>query len=85
MSDFTKSRAIQPPIKSTIADSLSRINVLDDEWQKLADEHGLYNISLDETARAMWQEKMSLKILIEHNLDKSINSYMCYKRLYKLG
>ena len=85
MSDLTKSEVFQTPIKSTIADNLSMINVTDDEWLKFADEHDSVNMSLDETARAMWQAKMYVKIQLAKNLDKSINSYMGSKRFSKLG
>ena len=85
MSDLTKSGVFQTPIKSTIADNSSMINVSDDEWLKFADEHDSVNMSLDETARAMWQAKMYVKIQLAKNLDKSINSYMGSKRFPKLG
>ena len=58
MSDLTKSGLFQSPIKSTTTDNSSMIKFLDDEWTRCADEQNLFNISLDETARAMWQAKM---------------------------
>ena len=70
MSDLTKSRLFESPIKLTMADNSSMIDVLDDEWLKFADEHESFNISLDGTARAMWQAKMSVKIQLAKNLDK---------------
>ena len=67
MSDLTKSGVFQTPIKSTIADHSSMINVADDEWLKFADEHESFNIRLDGTARAMWQAKMSVKNQLAKN------------------
>ena len=62
MSDLIKSGVFQTPIKSTTADNISMINVSDDEWLNFAVEHDLFNMSLDETARAMWLAKMFVKI-----------------------
>ena len=62
MSDLTKSGVFKTPIKSTIADNSSKINVSDDECLKFIDEHDYLNMSLGETARAMQQVKMSVKI-----------------------
>ena len=61
MSDLTKSRLFESPIKSSMAYNLSMIDVSDDEWLKFADEHKSFIIGLDGTARIMWQAKMFVK------------------------
>ena len=45
------------------------IIVSDDKRLNLADKHESFNISLDGTARAIWQAKMSVKIQSAKNLD----------------
>ena len=62
MSHLTKSGLFQSPIKSTIADNLSIINVPDNNRLNFADEHDSFNISSDGTARSLWQAKQSVKI-----------------------
>ena len=61
MSDLTKSGIFQSPFKTTVADNLSTINVSYDEWTRFSDGQDSFNISLDGTARAMWQAKMIVK------------------------
>ena len=58
------------------------INVLDDKWLKFAGDHVSVNMSLDETASAMWPAKMFVQIQLAKNLDKSINSYMGTKQFF---
>ena len=59
-----------------MADNSYMINVPDDKWKKIANKHDSFNMSLDGTARAMWQVKMFVKIQFAKTLDKSILSYM---------
>ena len=80
MSALTKSGILESPIKSTMADNSSMMNVSDDKWKKVADKHDSFNISLEGPARAMWQAKMSVKIYLAKNLEKSINSDMSPKQ-----
>ena len=80
MSDLTKSGVLQTPNRSMIADNLSMINVSDNEWLTFTDEHNSFNMIWDQTARAVGQAKMYVKILMAKNLEKSTNSYLGSKR-----